>query len=484
MTSDKGLLAPDVSHALAAALIAASGIYVYRWVFDPGMTFFMDDWGWIKLGVFGSWRNFLTLGTFIPAALFGDRPIEGASIKLMYQLFGLDHKPYAAVMLFLHVANALLLYALTARLLQSRFHAMIAGLLFVINHSTGLPGWWVSLIADSASFFFCLCAFLSFASGRAWSAIATIVFYYLAYKSKEVALPFPLLLFAYSFLVHARSAKLSDLRAALAAALRATWPILSAFIVVFGFSMYYFAMANKLDGMAAYGPYAPHFDAATFINGVRWYLSQVVFKFLDGNQALLAFVILLALAVVTGNRVAMVGAAGFFIGTGPVLFLANQRYPYYAYAASGYIALMLAALLQRGDTWLAQKLGNASRLAARAAVVTAALWFTFFVYRMSTERDFLLYSMRDSGQALKTLSTVVPQIDEKSAVVITGLPQGVNLFTHAPCNVIRVLFKVWEIDCRITGTDSDLSAAYERLADPKILLQYSHGNVSLRARSP
>src|SRR5262245_42438169 len=171
-----------IAHLLAIALIAACGLYIFRWSFWPEVTFFNDDWHWILRAVFTRWRDMLSIWTFLPAAAFGDRPVEEAGIRLFHQFFELEHWKYAAAMLAIHIANAVLLYLLVTRLIESRFYGMLAGVLFVIDHSVAYPAWWVSTLADSASLFFCLCAFLAYIGGGRYSAVAAVLFYYLAVK--------------------------------------------------------------------------------------------------------------------------------------------------------------------------------------------------------------------------------------------------------------------------------------------------------------
>jgi len=294
----------------------------------------------------------------------------------------------------------------------------------------------------------------------------------------------PALLFLYSFLAHVTSAKLSDIGNALRGALRSTWPVLAAFIVLFGFWTYYFVVARKF-GMAAYGAYAPQFDLPTLIDGAGFYLIYIAFNLISPNQALIGFFILIVIAIVTFNRAAILGSAGFFVSTAPVLFMPNQRVAYYAYAASAFIALMLVALVQRGESWLTHKRGVAFDLVAKAAVLAIVVWFTNFVEEQVQEHDWLLAIMRENAKALKALPSVLSSVENKTSIVVLGMPQGINgVLRNSPCIAPRVIFKVWEIDCGFEGTDAELTAMYEGLTGPKILLHYDHGDVALLARSP
>ncbi len=259
--------------------------------------------------------------------------------------------------------------------------------------------------------------------------------------------------------------------------------MLCAFAVFIGFSTYYFLVAFK-TGMAGYGPYTPQFDLPTLFGGISIYLQFIAFNLVSLDQALFGFVVLTGIALWTFNRTAILGSIGFFIGTAPVLFLANQRAPYYAYAASAYMALMLVALVQRADVWLMGRGGAVSAFVAKAAVLVTVAWFTYDVYQMGIYREGLLATMRESSRALKALAPTLSHVEEKSKIVITGLPPGVTLFMHAPCYAINTVFEVFAIDCRIVGTDAGLSAVYEGLQGPKILVHYDHGDLAVLARSP
>src|SRR5262245_52732483 len=77
-------LNPALANVLAIALIAAAGLYTYGWVFGPDMTFYEDDWSWLRDAVFVSWSDLLlTPWAVLPASLFHDRPVESAIIKLL-----------------------------------------------------------------------------------------------------------------------------------------------------------------------------------------------------------------------------------------------------------------------------------------------------------------------------------------------------------------------------------------------------------------
>ncbi len=478
--------APEIGNALAIALIATAGLYTFAWIFDPKMTFYTDDWVWFDHAVFSDWSEFATIWTVLPNSFFHDRPIEYAIVKLLYQLYHLDYARYAATILLIHIANALLLYCLAARLLASRFYAMLVAVLFVIDYNTAWSAWWLSTIADSMSLLFCLCAFCVFLSRRRGTVALAVLCYYLAMKAKESALPFPFMLLACSFLWQLRSWRWPDVVAALRGALRATWPLLAAFAWFLGFFLYYYLQAKRGGGTTALGVYAPQLDVPTFIEGTKLYLQNIAFDLPSPGVALAGFVGLAAIAVLSLNRAAILGALGFFVGTGAVLFLAQQRSPYYAYAATAYVALMLVALVQQlANATLPQRAGPAE-FGVKLALLAAVVWFTYYSYGLVLYRAWTIDILAETSKAMTTLSSAAPRIEDNSTIVITGTGSnpGANLFTFAPCHAIKVMYKLKTIHCQIEGSDAALQAEYDRAAAPKLLLNYDHGYVALTAHSP
>jgi hypothetical protein len=473
---------PEISHWLAFALIAASGLYIFRWAFAPDMTFYADDWIWVQNAMTLKWSMFRIVWTILPDAIFHDRPMEYAIFKILYDAFGINYTAYVSVCLAIHIGNAALLYRLVDKLLSSRFYGLIAGVLFVIDYDTGYPGWWPSSLADSMSLFFSLCAFLAFMSNSKWrSAIGSAGFYWLAMKSKEAALGLPVLLITYRFLININRLDAAHLLKAVRSAVRSSWPVLCVFAMFMGFMLYYYIESSRLTG---YGPYVPKFDVSTFVDGVEYYLQCIAFDLISGTQALIAFLVLTVVALWIFERAAILGSVGFFVTTGPVLFLANQRVAYYGYAAAAYISIMLVALARRAQRGLLSTLGPKSEPAFKAIVLATVVWFTFFAFDKVIYRDYQENHMRETSRSFRTVEAVVSHAEEKVQLVVTR--GGGSSYMHAAesCRYIEILFKLSEYKCYLDGTNAELEHLYEELKAPKILLSYDAGEISVRARDP
>ncbi len=473
----------EISHWLAFALIAASGLYIFRWAFAPDVTFYADDWIWVQNAMTLEWHMFSIVWTILPDAIFHDRPMEYAIFKILYDAFGINYTAYVGVCLAIHIGNAVLLYRLVDKMLNSRFYALIAAVLFVIDYDTGYPGWWPSSLADSMSLFFSFCAFLAFMSHSKWrSAIGSAAFYWIAMKSKEAALGLPVLLVTYRFLVNVNSPDAASILKAARSAIRSSWPVLCVFAMFMGFMLYYYVESSRLTG---YGPYVPKFDLFTLVDGVEYYLRCITFDLLSGTQALIAFVVLTVVALAIFERAAILGSLGFFVTTGPVLFLANQRVAYYGYAAAAYIAIMLVALTRRAQRALLSRLGPKSEAAFKAIALAGVVWFTFFAFNQVIYRDYQEGHMRESSKAFRNLQPIVSHAEENVQLVVTR--GGAASYMHAAesCRVIEIMFKLSEYKCHLDGTNAELVQLYEQLKAPKILLLYDEGGeISVRARDP
>jgi hypothetical protein len=58
------------------------------------------------------WREYLAV---FPVQLYNDRPVGGAFIKALYQIFGLNHFAFQLVLLDLHAINCVLIYRIANR---------------------------------------------------------------------------------------------------------------------------------------------------------------------------------------------------------------------------------------------------------------------------------------------------------------------------------------------------------------------------------
>ncbi len=156
------------------------------------------------------WPTMAGDDTFVTAILtprFSEmnlRPIGDLYYRYLGRAFKLRFPPYVFVLQLLHVLNAVLLFCLLRRLDFSNVAAG-AGALFYGLNAVILEAFWKPMyIFDVLCATFCLIALLFYLRGR-W--ILALVPFWLAYKSKEIAVMLPVALLAYEWLLGERKWK-------------------------------------------------------------------------------------------------------------------------------------------------------------------------------------------------------------------------------------------------------------------------------------
>ncbi|MBI5883851.1 MAG: right-handed parallel beta-helix repeat-containing protein, partial [Elusimicrobia bacterium] len=126
------------------------------------------------------------------------RPLSVLSHAVIYRWAGLDPRAYHLSNVLLHVANALLAYALILVLFRSRTTALVAALVFLLHPGQTEAVAWASAQSNLLYVFFYLSASILFvrSEGRVWSpAFAlSLACFGLSLLSKESAVSLPLAL--------------------------------------------------------------------------------------------------------------------------------------------------------------------------------------------------------------------------------------------------------------------------------------------------
>jgi len=179
------------------------GILVYGNVF--GGSFLFDDNLLLENNVLirslqNFWQFFISnsqSGASVDGSNFY-RPLQYLVYALNYKFFGLNVIPYHLVSIFLHIANAFLIFFLLQKINFSRVASFIAALFFVIHPVNTEAISYVSGVADPLGFFFLFCGLLQFLKldrKRISTIILTFLFFILALLSKEsTVIFFPLVL--------------------------------------------------------------------------------------------------------------------------------------------------------------------------------------------------------------------------------------------------------------------------------------------------
>lgn len=174
---------------LAAAIMALAFWITNRAAFEG---YFSDD----DLDNL-SWATVAGLDTFVEVlvspvfSVSNTRPTGGLFYRWAGNAFGLAYERYVGVMFVLHGINCALLYWLLRRKQFEAWPALAATAIYLFHAALLEASWKPMYIFDVLCAMFCLLTWLVFTTQRWWAALPL---FWLAYKSKEVALFFPVVL--------------------------------------------------------------------------------------------------------------------------------------------------------------------------------------------------------------------------------------------------------------------------------------------------
>lgn len=229
--------------------------------------------------------------------------------------FGLDFPKYVAVLQFFHLLNVLLLWMLARQLRAPPMAAFLACIFFGLHMALFDAFWKPMYVFDVLCGTFCLLAILLYVR-RQW--VLSFVAFWLAYKSKELAVMLPAALAAYELWMGKREWK----------------PLVPFFLASLSFGLQGILLNPNLDNDYTF---RFHFDAL-----------RETSVYYAGRVFLLPFVgFLLPLAAIPGrNRRTWFGLALTVILFVPMLFLPGRIFSAYCYVPFLGVALALSGLAE------------------------------------------------------------------------------------------------------------------------------------------
>jgi hypothetical protein len=253
-----------------------------------------------------SWAPYLSPLDFLKGALTprfqpnNFRPVGHYYFHAAEELFGLDFPKYVAVIHAIHLLNVWLLWLLARRLGAKPFAAG-AGCAFFAFHMALFDTLWKPMyIFDILCAMFCLFSLLCYAQRR-W--VLSFAAFWLAYKSKELAVMLPVVLACYEIWFGQRRWK----------------PLAPFFLVSLSFGMQGMLLNPNRDN-----DYTFRFTVAALAKTSAFYASRVFFV------PYLGFVVPL-FALVARNRRTWFGLATMGLFFFPMLFLPGRIFSAYCY---------------------------------------------------------------------------------------------------------------------------------------------------------
>lgn len=143
---------------------------------------------------------------FLKSLPFKERPIRLLTFYFDKQIWGLNPFGYRFTNIIIHIANGILLYFFLLKLSLKKEVAFFSTAIFLWHFINPATVCYVTGRKDLLGFFFSILAFYSLLSfrGQKRAVIFFIIFYFLAFFTKEMFITLPLIVFTYRYIVEDR----------------------------------------------------------------------------------------------------------------------------------------------------------------------------------------------------------------------------------------------------------------------------------------
>lgn len=336
-----------------------------------------------------SWPTYVGMDVYfhqLLALTFGPdifRPVGHLYYRYLYRAFYLNYVPYVVAIQLLHGLNVILLFLLLRRLDFSRVAAG-AGALFYSFHAAVLEIWWKPMyIFDLLCATLCLISLLLYIRGR-W--ILALLPFWLAYKSKEIAVALPIALLAWEWLLGHRKWK----------------RLIPFFLISLNFGLQALWRNRALDPGNAY---ALQFSPQLLWHSVVFYSSAIFFGAFAGLGLLL-------LPIWLRDRRLYFGLIAMVALLGPMIALPGRQESVYLYVPMIGVAVVIACIAAKTPGW--------------AIALLLLLWLPFNYAQVREKRPQILAEGNRDRALMATLYQYASQMRPVRAVVYQNVPDQVR----------------------------------------------------------
>lgn len=304
------------------------------------------------------------------------RPVGHLYFALMGNRFGLWFAPYMTPIFAIHLLNALLLWLLMRKLGIKQWCAIAAAAFFTLSAAAFDAYWKPMYVFDLLCTTFSLASVLLY-SYRRW--VLSFIAFWLAWKSKELAVMLPAVLVAYEYWFGERKFK-----------------ILIPFILV-GLS---FGIQGVVLNPNKDTPYTLRFTLDALSGTARFYAYRFLMFPLSGF-------LLFALAFVRDRRV-WFGLSAMLLVMVPLLVLPGRLFEAYTYLPLAFAAIALA--------------GAASQTNPIFAWVALAIWMPFNLDQLHREKHIALDNDDQAFAYVESIAKFARQNPAVTTLVYDGVP--------------------------------------------------------------
>lgn len=338
----------------------------------------LDNLAWTRHAELSSFLTGLVTPQFYTSNF---RPVGHFYFWALGHAAGLDFRPYVAVLHILHLVNLGLLWALLGRL-SFPWAARAIGVLFFAFHMAVFDAYWKPMyVFDVLCAVFSLLSVLLWIDKRRWLSLLS---FWLAYKSKELAVAVPLVLLTYEYWLGSFA-----------------WRMLGWH---FAGGAWFVVQALFSQGGRA-GDYGLRLTPVTLWQTVDYYASQVLLVRHAGFGLAL-------LPVWIRDRRLWWGLLAGALWLGPMLLVPGRRFGAYLYLPLAGLAIAIAAVTERvGWKWIAAPL---------------AVWLGFNYAEMRNMRRATLAEAEETAAYVYSLADLVKNGKEVDAVLIDSAPAALR----------------------------------------------------------
>jgi hypothetical protein len=359
------------------------------------------------------------------------RPVGFLFFRYAGRAFDLNYPPYVALLQLFHVLNVMLLYFLLRRL-AFPFLAAVAGALFYGFHAALMDAYWRPMfVFDLLCATLCLLTLLLYVRGR-W--IWGLVTFWLAYKSKEVAVMLPVALAAYEFFLGGRKWK----------------RLIPYFAIALSFGLQALWFNRQVNGINSY---ALHFTPDLLWQTLSFYSSAVFFVPFGGF-------VLLALPLFMRDRRLYLGLVLMVALLLPLVGLSGRVFAVFWYVPMLGLAVVVAALADRLPRW--------------TVVLFLVLWLPLN-YSMVRGKARELLALDDERRSyidgLRSYARSVPRL---RAVVYQNVPE--HMYPWGVEDGIRKVFG-WQVDV-VSASDPKANDAMSEF--PMAVISYDRARHTIQ----
>lgn len=365
---------------LAAAALIVVGVFIGFNIkaFDG---FFQDDeldnMSWtVKAGPDTFIKGFLS------PAFNGDnfRPTGHLYFRLATKAFGWSFPSFMAPIFAFHILNGFLVFLLGRKLNIPPWHALAGATFFLLSTAAFDAYWKPMYVFDLLCCTFCLASLISY-QGNLY--ITSLLFFWCAYRSKELAVMLPGILVLYEYwLGEKRFARLI--------------PFL---VISLSFGLQgVFLNPNKDND------YSFRFNLASLEKTVPFYAER-----------LLAFpfsAFLLAPLLLIKDKRIWLGLASVLLISFPLWFLPGRLFEAYVYVPMAFACIAMAAA--------------STRLDPKWVLLLLLVWFPFNVKQLREEYHAKLAQDDETFSFVQSIVAWVEKNPFEKTLVYTGVPKGLN----------------------------------------------------------